>query len=508
MDADLAYLAVRSRDQRFDGMFFTAVTTTRIYCRPSCPAITPRRENVRFYATAAAAQAAGFRACKRCVPGAAPGSPEWDLRGALTARALRLIADGVVEREGVPGLAQRLGYSERHLRRHLAAELGAGPLAVARSRRAHVARVLLESTDLPVTEVAFAAGFDSVRQFNATMREVFAATPSQLRARPTGGPAKVSGAIELRLAARRPFDGPAALRFLAARAVPGVEEWTGDVYRRSLRLPHGTGIVELRAEADAMRAALTLDDPRDLATAVARVRRLLDLDADPAAVAQVLAADPLLRDAVVRAPGLRVPGSVDPAETAIRAILGQQVSVGAARTIAGRLAERFGEPLRHPVGAVRLLFPTAAALASAEPADLPMPGARARALRELARGIAAGEVVLDVGADRDDAERRLRALPGVGAWTAAYIRMRALGDPDAFLPTDLGVRHGWARLGGRPDAGALVAHAEAWRPWRAYAVMHLWHADGAGAAPPAERRVGSAAARGSAADRGTVAGRG
>ncbi len=479
MDADLAYQAVRSRDERFDGMFYTAVATTGIYCRPSCPAITPRRENVRFFSTAAAAQAAGFRACKRCVPGAAPGSPEWDLRGDLTARALRLIADGVVERAGVPGLADRLGYSERQLRRHLVSELGVGPLAIARARRAHAARVLLEVTDLPVTEAAFASGFDSIRQFNVTMREVFAATPTELRARRSRGPTSPPGTLEIRLAAREPFDGPAALDFLAARAVPGVEEWTGDAYRRSLRLPHGTGLVELRAEAGGVRAALTLDDPRDLATAVARVRRLLDLDADPAAVADVLGADHLLGALAARSPGLRVPGSADPAETAIRAVLGQQVSVAAARTIAGRLAARFGAPLRHPVGDVRLLFPTTEALAVADPADLPMPASRARALAALARAVLRGDVVLDVGADRDDVERRLLALPGIGPWTAAYIRMRALGDPDAFLPTDLGVRHGWTRLGGGSDPAALVAHAEAWRPWRAYAVMHLWRAEGA-----------------------------
>ncbi len=475
MDHEGAYRAVSSRDPRFDGMFFTAVTSTGIYCRPSCPATTPRRENVRFFPTAAAAQSAGFRACKRCAPGAAPGSPEWDLRGDVAARAMRLIADGVVERDGVPGLAGRLGYSERQLRRHLAAELGAGPLAVARARRAHAARDLLGSTDLPATEIAFAAGFDSVRQFNATMREVFAASPSELRAVRAPGGSRPGAGIGIRLAARRPFDGDAVLHFLAARAIPGVEEWTGDAYRRSLRLPHAPGIVEVRPDGDGVRATLHLVDPRDHATAVARIRRLLDLDADPVAVEDVLGADPLLAPSVAAAPGLRVPGTVDPAETAFRAVLGQQVSVAGARTTAGRIVERLGTPLAHPIGGVHLLFPTAAELAEADPATFGVPRARAHALVALARAIATGDLVLDVGADRAEAERRMLALPGIGPWTAAYVRMRALGDPDAFLPDDLGVVRALAALGGPRTAAGAAARAERWRPWRAYAVVHLWH---------------------------------
>lgn len=474
MDFEQRYRAVRSRDERFDGTFYTAVTSTGIYCRPSCPAITPRRENVRFYRTAAAAQAAGFRACKRCLPGAVPGSPDWNIRGDIIGRAMRLIGDGIVEREGVPALARHLGYSERQVRRRLVAEVGVGPLAVARAQRAHTARVLLERTELEITEIAFAAGFDSVRQFNATIREVFAETPSGLRAHRAKGGTTPPGEIALRLAARRPFDGEAVLAFLGARAVPGVEEWTGTAFRRSLRLPHGGGIVELVAAGDGVAASLRLDDPRDLATAVARCRRLLDLDADPVAVAEALGGDPLLGPLVRRAPGRRVPGSADPAETAIRAVLGQQVSVAGARTLAGRLADRFGERVRAPLGGVTRLFPAPAALLAADPAGLGLPATRARALLALAIALVDGRLVLDAGSDRDEAERTLLAIPGIGPWTAGYIRMRALGDPDAFLPADLGVRRAVRARGGPGRPAEIAAVAEAWRPWRAYAVVHLW----------------------------------
>jgi AraC family transcriptional regulator of adaptative response / DNA-3-methyladenine glycosylase II len=479
MDFDARYRAVASRDERFDGFFYTAVTSTGIYCRPSCPAITPRRENVRFYPTSAAAQAAGFRACKRCVPGAAPGSPEWSTRADVVGRAMRLIGDGVVDREGVPGLAHHLGYSERQVHRHLARELGTGPLALARALRAHTARTLLEATVMPATDIAFASGFASIRQFNDTIREVYAATPSELRARRSGERPTLPGLITLWLAARWPFDGVGLLAFLAARAVPGVEEWTGEAYRRSLRLPHGSGIVELTAAGGGVSCSLRLDDPRDLAAAVARVRRLADLDADPVAIDDALGADPMLRSLVRGTPGRRVPGAAEPAELAVRAVLGQQVSVAGARTIAGRLTARYGEVLRAPVGAVTRLFPSPEALAAADPADLPMPGARRRAVLAVAAALAEGSLVLHPGADRDEAERALLSIPGIGPWTAAYVRMRALGDPDAFLPTDLGVVRAMRDRGGPADPRAVVARAEAWRPWRAYAVLHLWSAEAA-----------------------------
>ncbi|TML98920.1 MAG: DNA-3-methyladenine glycosylase 2 family protein [Actinobacteria bacterium] len=470
LDPDRCYEAIRSRDARLDGRFFTAVTTTGVYCRPSCPARTPRRENVRFFATAAAAQAAGFRACLRCRPDAAPGSPEWDLRADLSGRALRLIADGVVDREGVAGLARRLGYSERHLHRQLTAELGAGPLALARAQRGQTARALIETTDLPLTDVAFAAGFASVRQFNDTVRAVFGRTPTDLRRARRRAAPTAPGTIALRLAYRAPFAAAELLAFLGARAVPGVEEVRDGAYRRTLRLPHGEGIAELRPRRGHVACSLRLADLRDVPSAVRRCRALLDLDADPVAVDEHLARDPLLRPLVAAVPGRRVPGAVDGAELAFRAVLGQQVSVVGACTLAGRLVREHGTPLALPDATLTHLFPTPAALAAVEPARLPLPAARGRALVGLARALADGEPALEPGADRAATTAALARLPGIGPWTGAYVAMRALGDPDAFLPTDLGVRRGLDRLGAAGD----LARAERWRPWRAYAVQHLW----------------------------------
>jgi AraC family transcriptional regulator of adaptative response / DNA-3-methyladenine glycosylase II len=473
-DFERCYRAVQSRDSRFDGWFYTAVTSTGIYCRPSCPAVTPRRENVRFYPSAAAAQAAGFRACKRCRPDATPGSPEWNARADLVGRAMRLIADGAVDREGVAGLARRLAVSERHLNRLLTAEVGAGPLALARAQRAQTARVLLETTDLPASAIAFAAGFASVRQFNDTVREVFAATPTDLRRAARDHAAAAPGAISLRLPYRQPFDALGVFQFLGARAVPGVEAYEDGVYRRSLSLPRGAGLVELAPAEGYVRCTLRLQDLRDLAAAVQRCRRLLDLDADPVAVAEQLGSDPVLDPLVRHAPGSRVPGCVDGMELGARAVLGQGVSVAAARSLAARLVAAHGTPLQTPWGAITHLFPNAATLAQADLDALRLPAARRGALRALAVAVAEGAVSLDPGADRREAERRLCALPGIGPWTAAYVAMRALGDPDAFLPTDLGVRQAARRLGLPASPAELTAYAERWRPWRAYATMYLW----------------------------------
>ncbi|MFG1928176.1 AlkA N-terminal domain-containing protein [Cryptosporangium sp. NPDC048952] len=474
MDPDFCYRVARSRDSRFDGQFVLAVTSTGIYCRPSCPAMTPKRSNVRFYQTPATAQAEGFRACLRCLPDAAPGSPDWDLRADLVGRAMRLVSDGVVERDGVSGLADRLGYSARHLNRQLIAELGVGPLALARARRAQIARTLIETTTLPFAEVAFAAGFSSIRQFNETVREVFASTPSELRTKrgpkAAGGP----GVISLRLAYREPFDATALWAFLSMRAVPGVEQIDGGTYRRTLRLPHGVGSVALTPAAGHVRADLTLADLRDLGTAVHRCRRLLDLDADPVAVDMALAADPVLEPLVAARPGLRVPGAVDGAELAVRAVLGQQVSVAAARTVAGRLAEAYGDPA-EPEGP--RVFPSADVLAELTPDELPMPASRARSLIALCTALASGELVLDSGTDPAEALAVLQEIPGIGPWTAGYIALRATGAPDVFLPGDLGVRRAAARLG-LPDAPrALDERASRWRPWRSYAVLHLWQSE-------------------------------
>lgn len=477
-DFEHYYRVARSRDARFDGWFFIAVTSTGIYCRPSCPAITPKRANTRFYPSAAAAQYAGFRACKRCRPDAVPGSPEWDARADLVGRALRLIADGFVDREGVAGLARRLCYTERHLNRLLVAEVGAGPLALARARRAHTARLLVETTDLPISEVAFAAGFSSIRQFNDTVRAVFAATPRELRKTRGRRGENAPGAISLRLPYRDPFDGSGLLGFLGVRAVPGVEDFTRGIYRRALRLPHGAGTVALSDGKDHVRCELRLEDLRDLGAAVQRCRRLLDLDADLVAVAEVLGADSLLAPLVYRNPGQRVPGTVDENELVVRAVLGQQVSVERARILAGRLVSHCGEPLpealSEPEGGLTRLFPGPAAVAEAGLEALPMPVVRRDALRGLARALAEGDLVLDPGADRDEAARRLLEFRGIGPWTASYVAMRALGDPDAFLPTDLGVRRAIANLGGAGDPANVAALAERWRPWRAYATQYLW----------------------------------
>jgi AraC family transcriptional regulator of adaptative response / DNA-3-methyladenine glycosylase II len=474
-DDDARYRAVRSRDARFDGVFYTGVTSTGIYCRPSCPAITPKRPNVRFLRTAAEAQAAGFRACRRCRPDATPGSAEWNVRADLVGRAMRLVADGVVDRDGVSGLAARLGYSERQVHRTLVAEVGAGPVRLARAQRAHTARILLETTDLPITRIAFAAGFASIRQFNDTMRQIYAATPRELRDRSSGTDrAATTGLIEIRLAYRRPADLDGVLSFLAARAVPGIEEVDGRTYRRSVGLAGGPAVIEMTPHDGWVHTVLRLADPRDLTAAVSRCRRIFDLDADPIAVDDALGADPVLSPLVASAPGRRVPGVADAEELAVRAVLGQQVSVASARAVAGRLVSAYGTPLDSPAGRVTHVFPGSADLAAADPTRFPMPASRQRTLHELTARLADGRIRLDPGADRADAGSRLLEVPGIGPWTAGYVRMRALGDPDVFLPTDLGVRHGLRRLGHAGGPANAEQLSSRWRPWRSYALMHIW----------------------------------
>ncbi|MGX1880530.1 DNA-3-methyladenine glycosylase 2 family protein [Streptomyces sp. NPDC055287] len=468
MDEESMYEAVASRDARFDGEFFFAVTTTGIYCRPSCPAVTPKRKNVRFHPTAAAAQGNGFRACRRCRPDAVPGSADWNARADVVGRAMRLIGDGIVDREGVPGLAGRLGYSTRQVQRQLTGELGAGPVALARAQRAHTARVLLQTTRLPVTEIAFASGFASVRQFNDTIRQIYARTPSLLRtesgtrtagtgaatgigsgARPRSGasPALAAG-IPLRLAYRGTYAAREMFDLLASEAVPRVEEMAGEpgarTYRRTLRLPYGTGIaaVDEAPHSGWLDARIHLTDLRDLTTAVQRLRRLFDLDADPYAVDERLSADPALAPLVAARPGLRSPGAADPEEYAVRALVGRETATG--------LIEAYGKVLDQPCGTLTHVFPEPGALT----------GAGDPALRALAAALADGDVRLDPGADRDEAERALRALPGITARTAGLIRMRALGDPDV---APAGEAEGEAAAGSR-------------RPWRSYAVRHLWTA--------------------------------
>ncbi|MCX5135870.1 helix-turn-helix domain-containing protein [Streptomyces sp. NBC_00340] len=473
--------AVQSKDARFDGWFFTAVTTTRIYCRPSCPVVPPKPQNMTFFPSAAACQQAGFRACKRCRPDTSPGSPEWNHRADLVARAMRLIGDGIVDREGVPGLATRLGYSTRQIERQLLAELGAGPLSLARAQRAQTARLLIETTPLPMAEIAFAAGFSSIRTFNDTVREVFALSPTELRARlPRKGAAAAAGVthtpgvLNLRLPFRAPLHPDNLFGHLAATAVPGVEEWRDGAYRRTLRLPYGHGIVGLTPTPDHIACRLSLSDLRDLPVAISRCRRLLDLDADPVAVDDQLRGDPLLAPLVDKAPGRRVPRTVDEAEFAVRAVLGQQVSTAAARTHAARLVVAHGDPVDDPEGGLTHLFPTPAALAALDPASLAMPRTRRTTFTTLVAELAEGRVHLGMESDWAEARARLLELPGFGPWTVDVIAMRALGDPDAFLPTDLGIRYAAKELGLPSTPAALTARAAAWRPWRAYAVQYLW----------------------------------
>ncbi|HEY3710331.1 MAG TPA: AlkA N-terminal domain-containing protein [Amycolatopsis sp.] len=462
-DTERCYRAVTARDPRFDGQFIMAVRTTGIYCRPSCPALTPKAQNVRFYPTSAAAQANGYRACRRCLPDAVPGSPDWNIRADLAARAMRLISDGLVEREGVPGLAKRLGYSERQLGRVLTAELGAGPLALARAHRAHSARLLIEMSGLPLTDVAFAAGFSSVRQFNETIREVFATTPSQLRAaslrrgRRKGDEPGGATRLSLRLPFRAPFDAQGVLRYHASRAIPGVEAVTEDGhditgYGRTLRLPHGGGAAWLAPRPDHVRCDLGLADLRDLSSAVTRVRRLLDLDADPEAVARTLGADPALAPLVAGAPGIRVPGAVDGPELLLRTLLGP-----AATALAAELGEPV-PPADPPLDPLTTLFPTAAQIADAGV------GPQAKAI---AAAIAHGSLDPHVG--RDPAELRAELLAhSVDAPTADYVLMRVLGAPDVLLTADAAVRRGATALG-----VDLSESARGWQPWSSYAGMYL-----------------------------------
>jgi len=531
------YRAMQARDARFDGQFITGVHSTGIYCRPSCPAVAPKPSNVTFYLTAAAAHEAGLRACKRCLPDAVPGSPEWNLRDDLAARAMRLIADGVVERDGVPGLAARLGYTPRHLTRVLTAELGAGPLALARAHRAQTARALLTSTSLPVADVAFASGFGSIRQFNDTIREVYERSPLEVRAaarvheRATDsgdrrggqaaaaasvrsgrhatsaslGPADFSrpgasgvvveagtdpgaGVVRLRLPARPPFDAAGVFGWLAARTVTGVESSTASAdgsprFRRTLRLPGGPAVVAFAPGGDSASPSIEIEARltglSDLPPLVARVRRLFDLDADALAIDAALTAEPAFAASVAQVPGIRVPGCLDPHELVFRALIGQQISVAAARTALGRLAADLGDRIPNGEGdegddALNVLFPTASAIADHGADVLRGPAARIRTIVDVAARLASGELVVSSDRERHDLEARLLEIPGIGPWTAGYVAMRVTGAPDVLLTGDLALRNGAANLGLPHTPRELAAYGARWAPWRSYASMHLW----------------------------------
>ncbi|MDE8671010.1 AlkA N-terminal domain-containing protein [Pseudarthrobacter sp. H3Y2-7] len=495
MDFWQRYRAIDARDTRFDGQFYTAVRTTGIYCRPSCPARTPKAANVTFYETSAAAHEAGYRACKRCLPEAVPGTPAWNVRQDLAGRAMRLINDGVINREGVEGLAARLGYSARQLNRILGQELGAGPLSLARASRAQTARTLLVSTSMKLADIAFASGFSSVRQFNDTMVEVFAMTPTALRATARHHPAAAAAtALTLSLPYREPFD-PAIFSFLAVRAIPGIEAGTPTSYARTLRLPHGEARFHVTYDDGAPGRPLTLAigavDLRDLPALLSRVRRLFDLDADPVAIDTALAADPRLAAAAARAPGMRMPGAVDPQELLVRAMIGQQVTVAAARTALTQLSA-VGGPSLVPGDGLDRLFPSPAEIAESGYSLLRGPQRRIDALRSAASALAGGELDFGYGDDLPGLEAKLLPLPGVGPWTVGYVAMRVLGAPDVFLANDAAVRNGIRALepGTAPGtdpapAGTLSPDFREVSPWRSYATMHLWRA--AGSSKPVSR---------------------
>lgn len=481
------YRALSSRDARFDGQFIAGVHSTGIYCRPSCPAMTPQQKNVSFFRTAAAAHLAGLRACKRCQPDAVPGSPEWNLSDDLASRAMRLIIDGVVEREGVPGLAARLGYTSRHLSRVLSAELGAGPLSLARAHRAQSARTLLASTELSVADVAFAAGFSSIRQFNDTIVAIYHSTPSELRrlarrAHPGQRHALGSAAREpastvtLNLPARAPFDGPELMRFFADHAIPGLESGDETFFERPIRLPGGIARVRLTLDGDGIACTAHLDRIADIAPLVSRLRRMFDLDADSVAIDESLASDAVLAPLVAARPGIRLPGAIDADEALFRTLVGQQISVAAARTVLGTLTRELGTDG---------LFPTARQFAEGGREVLRGPASRVATILEVARAIASGELILDLGMPAAEFTARLIAIPGIGPWTAGYLAMRVLGNPDVLLATDLVIQQSASALGLPATARGIAAHGARWAPWRSYVGLHLWRAR-----PPTKTETG------------------
>jgi AraC family transcriptional regulator of adaptative response / DNA-3-methyladenine glycosylase II len=473
LDEGHCYRALETRDRRFDGRFFTGVRTTGIYCRPVCPAPIPKRRNVCFFPCAAAAEEAGFRPCLRCRPETAPGTPAWNGSSAVVARGLRLIESGALDDGDAAALAGRLGVGERQLRRLFLKHLGAAPAQIARARRVHFARRLIDQTNLSATQVAFAAGFGSIRQFNDAVRATFGAPPRELRRRRRRAPD--TGALSVRLPYRPPLPWDALLAFLAARATPGVERIADGAYLRTVRLGEDAAAIEVRPDPGRSEVLLRVHttEPAPLIDVVERVRRVFDLGADPDRIATHLARDRRLRRLVASTPGLRVPGAWDPFELAVRAVLGQQVTVRGATTLAGRLADRFGTLVDLGPGLTRV-FPTPATLADAPLETIGLPRARAATIRALADAVATGRLVLESAHGTDDLAERLCALPGIGPWTAEYVAMRALGEPDAFPAGDLGVRAALGNGAGPVSTRAAAAIAGAWRPWRAYAVMYLW----------------------------------
>jgi len=479
MDLDHAacYRVLKLRDPRFDGRFFTAVKTTGIYCRPVCPARIPKFENVIFYPSAAAAQEAGYRPCLRCRPETAPDLGAWRGTSNTVSRALRLIEMGALDETDIEALATRLGLGERQLRRLFRQHLGASPVSVAQTRRVLLAKQLIHETQLPMAEIAFASGFGSIRRFNEVFHALYQRSPGALRrAQQPDVSAGPSGEISLSLRYRPPYDWSAMLEFLRRRAIPGIEHVTDRHYARSISLDGTQGIVRVESTAGAaLRAHIRFPKLSALPGIIARLRRVFDLAADTDAIGAHLAQDPALAPLVKARPGLRVPGAWDGFELAVRAVLGQQITVPGAIRLAGALVARFGEKLRDPDGALTHVFPDPAVLAGVDPASLGMPRSRGVALMAVAAAVVADPHIFAAGRSLEEAVAQLRALPGIGEWTAQYIAMRQLREPDAFPAADIGLMRAMADSAGlRPTASALLARAETWRPWRAYAAQHLW----------------------------------
>jgi AraC family transcriptional regulator of adaptative response / DNA-3-methyladenine glycosylase II len=485
-----------ARDPRFDGRFFVAVATTGVYCRPICPVRPPKEKNVRYYPSAAAAAEAGFRPCLRCRPECSPGTPAWLGTSATVSRALRLISESALEEGSIDALAGRVGIGSRHLRRLFLQHLGATPVAIAQTRRLHFAKKLIDETSLPMNEVALASGFGSVRRFNATFQNTYGRTPTHIRNLARRAPVEEEHEYRFLLRFRPPFDWKGLLEFLAPRAIPGVEAIEHEAYRRSFQLDEHAGWLQAVLDKDAGAVVLHIHfpDPRSLFLIVERTRRLFDLTADPAEMNSHLRRDPILAPGVAARPGLRVPGSWEGFELAIRAVLGQQVTVRGASTLAGRLVREFGTPITTNHGLTHI-FPSAGKLADADVGRIGLPRARANTIRALAQAVTKGDIRFDGVANVEEWKQRFCSIPGIGVWTAEYVAMRALGEPDAFPSADLGLLHAT----GLRNSRELEARSQAWRPWRAYAAMHLWqgtmHTLGRAALlarPAAERRKNTA----------------
>jgi AraC family transcriptional regulator, regulatory protein of adaptative response / DNA-3-methyladenine glycosylase II len=494
LDHEACYRVFAARDPRFDGRIFIGVRTTGIYCRPICPARTPKRENVSFYPTASAAQEAGFRPCLRCRPESSPDLGAWRGTSNTVSRALTLIAEGVLDGEAIDAVARRLGVGERHLRRLFKQHLGASPIAVAQTRRVLFAKQLIVETTMPLAEIALASGFGSVRRFNATFQALYNRAPRDLRRyRGTNSECSAAVGITLTLPYAPPYDWDAMVRFLAARAIAGIEVVEeSKVYRRSIAFDGAQGIIAVEPDGDRYGLKVTIRFPRVeyLAAIVERVRRVFDLRADPLAIGKHLSADRFLAPLVVRRPGLRVPGAWDGFEIAIRAVLGQQIPVPAARKLAAKLVSAYGDPSDTALTeGLAHTFPTPARIAHADLSALGMPAVRAAALSSLAAAAAVDGCLFSPRESLEAAIAKLRSLRGIGEWTAQYIAMRALREPDAFPAADIGLMRAMSKLDGkRPSASTLLARAEAWRPWRAYAAQHLWSADADTEMSPQPRR--------------------